>query len=309
MRWAVLAAALAAALGACVQRGVAPLVGHFNKGVYFHAAGDVDGAVREFRAALEDDPEDRQAHFNLAAALDARAAAAPEEHRAAALAEAEAEYQAVLERWPAESRAAINLAALERERGDREGAAQRLDAALAAAPRDVRLRVAAASHALADARSASADAERAANLARAESHLAEALREDGGDAAANALLADCKLLAGAGAAARAPLLKALERAPDDVRLLLAAGRLELAEGRFDSAAAYMHQALYVDPEAFEAHLLLARAARGTGDLEQATRSLWAARARDGARPRGLARPDYAAELLELYRELAARESG
>lgn len=60
-------------LDGCFKRCVTPIRTHFNKGVYEYSAGDYDAAISEFRLAIEEDPGDRRARFNLAEALEAKA--------------------------------------------------------------------------------------------------------------------------------------------------------------------------------------------------------------------------------------------
>src|SRR5262249_10897197 len=111
----LLAGLLLAACGS--GPGITPIRTAFNRGVYHHSRGQLDAAIDQYRAALDEDPGDHHARFNLAAALDeqgrAQRAAGHADAGAATLAAAEREYRRILAADPTAVRASVNLAALE----------------------------------------------------------------------------------------------------------------------------------------------------------------------------------------------------
>ena len=281
---------------ACGGGGITPIRTPFNRGVYLYSTGDYDQAIAEYRQALEEEPADYRARFNLAVALEASAA----EHAAAGDAEAgerlraaaEAEYRALAEGERGELRASINLAALEFERGERAAARARLQALLAAHPEVTLVRTALAAQRLAEK-----DAQGAVEL------LTAAVRRDPGSLTAQRLLGDALRVLGEVDRARAAYRQALRRDAADPGTLLALGQLELEAGRADEAAVWLARLLLIDPDHHQGHLLQSRAMEQLGELEEATLHLWLAR-------RSAKAGDDAGtsqRLVELYRRLLEGE--
>jgi tetratricopeptide (TPR) repeat protein len=63
-RAAILLVLLAAGCGT-----YSPLDSHYNRGVEFYDQGRLADAIREYQLALEEDPENYRARYNLAVAL------------------------------------------------------------------------------------------------------------------------------------------------------------------------------------------------------------------------------------------------
>lgn len=305
--------ALVLAIAACGHRGVTPIRTHFNKGVYHYAQGDYDDAISEYRLALEEQPGDYRARFNLAVALEAKATrleragtgAEAEELRR----EAEEHYRALLSERPHDLRASVNLAARELERGDVAAAEARLRAAMERYPRSALPRVALAAHRL---------QQTAGDPAAAVELLEQALRLDPANVDANMLLGHAyEALARAGqrdhpdpdllGRARKAYRRALEHAPSDLVTLMALARLERLAGEPEQAGQWLRRALYVQPDLLEAHLLLAEILDAQDDLEGATFHLWRSRQLEDERWPRLAPEEYTRRLLDLYRRLAERE--
>jgi len=309
-------------LTGCFHRGVTPIRTHFNKGVYHYARGDLPRAIGEYRMAVEEDPGDWQARFNLAEALEAAAQhrqRAGEEDQAEELRqEAEEHYERLLADDPDNLRAAVNLAAREYRRGDAEAAESRLRDAVARNPRSALPRVALASRRLRQARRAPAD-EKPALLREAVAMLEEAHRREPSDVDANMLLGHaCTALARRSPEAegeeivekaRVAYLRALHQDEADLATLLALARLENQAGRLRQAEQWLRRGLYVNPDWLAANLMMARVLSDLGDLEGATTHLWRSRElEDGRWPR-LSEDEYRRRLLDLYRRLIEQQEG
>lgn len=324
---AYLAAALLAGCG-----GVTPIRTSFNKGVYQSSQGNHAGAVREYRAALEEEPADFRARFNLAAALEdvaaekrraaSRAEAAGKASEAGALkaeadaarAEARARYGEVLAARPDDLRSLCNLAAMDFEdagRGDASAAA-RAEAALRRATEvhpDVALPARAlATRALAQGR-----------LADARTWAERAVAADASDAESQFALGRVREAEGDLERAREAYDVALKNEPDDVATLLAIGRLERTRARAAAgtpagdaarteALIHYRRAAMARRDVYDAHFALAELEAEAGDDESAVAHLLAARRLDDARE-AAERPDYESRLAALYERLAAKARG
>lgn len=296
------------------KRGITPVRTPYNKGVYHYSGGRWDAAIEEFRLALEDDPTDHRARFNLALALEARARQLETANEATASErlrrQAADEYRRLTEERPGELRAWVNLAATEYAQGrDAEGEAI-LRAALEREPDSVLVRVALASHRLrlaAPPEVAEADRERA--LEEALVFLEGAVAAEPNHLVANMLLGNVYQERGEAKQARGAYARALERRPADIATLLALARLEAREGHSADAAVWAQRTLLIDPDHLEAHLLLSRALEIQGDLEGATIHLWRARRLDDPRAPRRQPQEYRKHLLDLYGALAETEGG
>ncbi|HYC78391.1 MAG TPA: tetratricopeptide repeat protein [Planctomycetota bacterium] len=282
--------------------GITPVRTHFNKGVYQDAQGNPAGAVAEYRLALEEDPEDFRARFNLGAALEDLAALRLEQGRLEEATrhreEARAHYAAILATRPGDVRASANLAALEFEdadAGDPEAEARAEERLLAAARRHPDLatpRTALAARRL-----------RKGRLDDAESALREALKVDPSDVEANDLLGRTLAAKGDVDGARKAFAEALRRDPDDLAAMLALGDLERSAGRPGDAAAWYRRAVLRRRDLLEAHLALSELDAEAGDAESALAHLLEARRLARLNPRARPHP-YADRLEALARRLA-----
>ena len=325
-----LAAALVLVLGAC--GGVSPIRTAFNRGVYQSSQGNPDGAVREYRLALEENPADFRARFNLACALedvealrrfeafkqsDAALAAAGRTAAEAARAAARAEYQALLAADPTDLRATVNLAAMDFEDADRSGDAARETAGLE------RLAAIASSggHVL-PARSLAARHLAKDRRAEAATWIGKALAADGSDVEALFLKGRLASLERRFEDALKAFDEVLLNAPDDVAALLASGESErrhaaaakaagdaAGEARSTTEAIIRYRrAAMARRDVFPAHLALAELEAEAGDDEAAVAHLLAAKRLDDLRRDG-PRPDYDSRLAELYERLATKHRG
>ena len=300
---------------ACFKRGVTPIRTHFNQGVYHYSHGNLPVAISEYRLALEEDPDDRRARFNLAEALEAHATRLEHDGRAREAEdlrrEAEEYYRALLATDPGHLRASVNLASREFHSGDEAAGEARLRAAIERHPRAALPRVALAAHRFSTGEPA--------DLRDAIELLETVIDRDPLNVDANVLLGHAYAAlerhggdrhdrnSDPARRARAAYDRALDHTPGDVGALMGAARLERRAGNDDRAESFARRALYVLPDLLEAHLLLADLLEARDDLEEATAHLWRARQlEDPARPH-LAREDYRRRLLELYRRLAERE--
>ncbi len=286
---------------ACGHRGITPIRTHFNKGVYLYSQGNYDGAVGEYRMALDEDPGDHRARFNLAETLEVKAtlleSADALDEAEKLRSEAEEHYRAILAQRPDDLRASVNLAAREMAQGDVDAAETRLHAAMERHPRSPLPRVALAAHRL---RQAGDDPD---TIADAVELLEEALGRDRRNVDANMLLGHAYAALDEPDEAREAYLRALEHAPSDVATLMALAHLEAQAGHPQQSESWLRRALYVRPDQLEAHLLLSEALDAQGNLEGATFHLWRSRQLEDERWPRLSPEEYDRRLLDLYRRL------
>ncbi len=273
-----------------------PIRTHFNKGAHFYSQENYEGAIREYRLALEEDPLDHRARFNLAVSLEAM------EETAAA----RAEYEAILAQNPDDLRANINLAVIEIEANETESGHARLARMIALHPTLPAPRIALATQHFREGREAEAEA-----LAR------QGLALDSTDVEANHLLAeilvrratDAPVSDGAAAAlldeAREKLRLVLKYEPDDLAALLTLGRLERRAGNVEASRGFYRRVLLQKRTSLEAHLALAAIAEESGEHDLAVHHLWQARALDPKHPE-LA--NVSERLVHLYEILRREES-
>ncbi len=308
-------------LSGCFHRGVTPIQTHFNQGVYHYSRGDYPKAIGSYRMAVEEDPADWRARFNLAEALESAAQRreragepdAAEELRQ----EAEEHYLRLLAEEPGHLRATVNLAAREYQRGDRAAAEARLRNAITRHPRSALPRVALAAHRLRQARRVPRE-DRPLLLREALATLEEAYRREPSNVDANMLLGHaCAALARHSSEAESgPLLdrardayqRAVEQNEMDVASLLALARLESQAQRLRQAESWLRRALYVNPDLLMANLMMARVLTDLGDLEGATTHLWRSRELEDRQWPRLSEAEYQRRLLDLYQRLIEQES-
>jgi len=294
-----IAAGLLLLLSSCALGGggITPVRTPFNRGVYHQSAGRIDAAIHEYRLALEEDPTDVRARFNLASALEDAAGRVedPGERRAELLAEAEGEYRRILEQVPDHLRASVNLASLMARTGREAEARERLLATKRRNPKSVLPRSALAALDV-----------RGGRLEEAEKELRDALRIDPADVPVLHLLGDVQGARGQTEQAGVTYRRALTAHPDDLGVLRALSELEVRGGRPLEARVYLERLLLVDPDDAPAHLLLSRVFEETDDLEGAVFHLW--RARDlGAEGAASARSRLSRLYLRLLEDVEAGE--
>jgi Tfp pilus assembly protein PilF len=284
--------ALAVFVSACSTPSSCPQ-GHFERGVRLYGEDNFEGAAREYRLAIEDDPMDIRAHFNLAVTL--------EEMKRPDL--AREEYAWILSVRPEDLRASVNLAAMEIESGQREIGYSRLEGVVARYPTLAMPRVALATHYYREDRMEEAENLVRDGLAKDPSDIegnfllgtilvAKAERLDAGDPARAGILID----------ARKHFELALKNAPNDIPSLLALGRLARLEGRSARARDYFRRVTLHKRSSLEAHLALADLAEENGELEEAAYQLWQVRKIDPKRTE-----EVSSRLARIYDALRRQE--
>lgn len=279
-----------------------PIRTAFNRGVYHFSNGEYEAAITMYREALNDDPLDHRARFNLGVTLEALAeqieegpgGAEPAKHLRT---EAEKEYRLILSRRPDDLRASINVAAMEFERGEVEPAVGRLTSLIEKHPESVLPRSALASHFL--RQGLTAEALRLLQVAQAM---------DPTDVGVNDLLGEAALAQGDKVQARAAFQRVLDVDPQNRSALLAMARIALEAGDDLDAIDLYRRVTLGDPGCHEAHLRLSELYGREGrDLEVAATHLWSARnLQDDAAPE-FRDIDYRARALDLYRRLSEME--
>jgi Flp pilus assembly protein TadD len=287
--WVAIGASLA--LSGCAT--YTPIRTHFNKGVRLYNEKNYPGAAREYRLALEEDPCDWRARFNLAMSLE-------EMDRKE---QARAEYEWILGQRPDDLRTSINLAGMDIEAGNRDLGYARLEALIVRYPTMAMPKVALATQYLREDR-----------LDEAETLARDALKIDDSDIEANYILGEILAKKArtmeAGTLereetvreARLHLATALKNDPNDVASILALGRLERAEGKTDLAHSYYRRVVLHRRRNEEAHQALAEMSEEAGDLEDAVQHLLEIRAIGGPGAAAVA-----ARLTRLYAELLRQE--
>lgn len=290
----------AGALTACFG-GYTPVRTAFNRGVYLDARGDHLGAIAQYDLALEEDPDDDRARFNLAMAYEAQAFELEDSGHSAEGAElrdrAALEYRTLLERQPDHPRASVNLAALEYDDDPQRGMA-RLRGLVESHPDRVRPRAALGARLLYEKRAAEAV------------HELEAARDlEPADLQVNYLLGEAYVAVGDLSLAKAALQRVLDADDPDLAVLMQLARVELAAdevglAELGAAKSYLRRVLLIDRDHWEAHRLLSLVYEREGDDERATEQLWWARR---LRPERIDDEVEARRLLELYRRLSEAE--
>lgn len=278
-------------LVACGGGGITPIETAFNKGAYHYSKGNYAIAVAEYKEAVAEDPDDMKARFNLGLAYESLAVAVARsgdpEKAAALLANARAEYDAVLARYPDHPRASINVAAIEWEAGNHDGARARLRALIEKDGNNLFARAALSAHLLREGKH---------EAARTELLAAREIESESNEI--NGLLGDVEARLGNVDVARESYLAVIKRDDTDLHATLALGELEWSAERPNEARAWMERALLIHPRQVRAHVVLAAIAEKDDDVEKAVRHLWDAREID---PDGAGR--YGARLKALYERL------
>ena len=287
---------LTALAGACeTNRGITPVRTAFNRGAYHFSHRRYDAAIHEYRRAIETNPDDMRARFNLGVALETKAQQTNGKERQRLRGRAERVYRAMLERAPEHLRGNINLAALEYESGQRDAALARLRRMLEAHPNRAMPRTALAAHLM-----------RQEQFEEARKSLETARQLEPASARVNTLLGELHARRGALASSAAAYRRALKTDPADLAALLALAQVQTRRDQPDKALAALRRVLLIDPDHWTAHLRTARLLEDRGDLAAAAHHLQRARELDHQRAGDHPRPDYARRLRKLYATLADR---
>lgn len=211
--------------------------------------GDDDGAMRSLQRAIECEPRQPEAYYQLASLLEQNGA----QQRAEAI------YHDVLEELPRQSRAHRELARLSMERGDGDEAARQLSALLILEPwrSEAVLQLATLSFSRGDTTSA-------------RSLLQTVVRRSPSDDEARRLLVRVLLAAGDTAEA-ARHLDALRLDPNDVVQMTELARLYLRARRYERAEGEARRVLEIDASQPVARYVLVAALRGLGRVNEARR--------------------------------------
>ncbi len=283
----------ALSLAACFGGGgITPIQTAFNRGVYQESVGDYDAAIAEYREALEENPDDHRARFNLGFVYEAKPrelavggdSKGAEQYRQLA----RREYELLLEEVPDHPRASVNLAAM-RYAEDPEASDEMLRGLIERHPDRAQPRTALAAHLLAKGKPEEAIA-----------LLEEANRLEPAHFQTNLLLGDGYRALGDVDMAREAYTRALRRDDSDLSALMALASLEIDDSKPDAAASYLERILFVDPYNFRAHIALAQVREGQGDLESAVVHLLLARRQPDA---AADREEIGEHLQSLYRRL------
>ncbi len=230
------------------------------RGEVFERLDNYHEALADYRRAVENAPEDREARLALGALLvRARLPDAAVEH-----------FQHLLDRSPDDHEALLGLAACRIELGESEDAVPLLEKVLANEPASTRglfLRGKAALE-LGDARDAQRWLAQAVRQAPDDSEalhqLILALRTQGKDAEADQFASRLEALR-QDLARMNELIRAVARNPDDVRPRYEAGVVALKVGRTDDGVRWLESALRARGDHRPAHAALAEHFRRQGD--------------------------------------------
>jgi tetratricopeptide (TPR) repeat protein len=264
----------------CACGSYTPLDSHYNKGVEFYDQGRLGDAIREYRLALEDDPENYRARYNLAVAY----------HDQGKKDDAAREYLEVLKLHPDNARARVSLASIRAEEGKDDVALRLLEEA-AAADR----------HSAFPKESLGSFYERKGDLDRALAAYRDAARIEPDSSSAHAGIGRLLARRGAFQDAVAEYDKALAADGNDPATLLAASEAREQVGDLKAAMLLLERALVHLKDRAPLWVRLARLYEGQGRLEDAVASLWEAREIEPANK------DVGPRLKALYEKLAAKE--
>lgn len=250
-----LAVGLASVLAACAGT-YHPEPGAYNRGVGALDDDHPAEAVRFFKRALERDPGDYRARFNLGVAYEAFGR--PDAARA--------EYEAVAGAMPDNVPARLNLAAMALADGDAAEARRLYEAAATADPDDPRGPSALAQLLLIEG-----------DLDGAEAALTEALRRDPRDPASEYRMGRLLERRDRIDEAIAAYGRALDAAPEDGPSLRRLGALSLAREDWPAAVRWLERATIARRTDRRAWVDLSAAYEGAGRLEDALVAAWEAR--------------------------------
>lgn len=225
---------------------------YVRAGDAFQRAGDVDGAMREYRRALAFNAENAVAHNNLGGLLATQGLIqAAETHLLRAIG---------LE--PQNASAHYNLGMLEFRRGQLEPAVTRLSAAVRIDPD-----LAAAHSTLGSLLCARGQ------LEEGELHLGEAIRLNPDDGAAHCGLGEALARRGRIAEAVQHLGQAVKLDPRDATARYSLGKALALQGNVEKAAAHLESAVQIEPDYAPAHVALGKLRSQQGRTDDGLRHL------------------------------------
>lgn len=256
-----------------------PLDSHYNRGVEFYDQGRLADAIREYKLALDDEPEHYRARYNLAVC----------HHDQGKLDDAAREYEEVLRLRPDNARALVAIASIRSEQG-READALELLARAAAADPDAGF-----------PRSALARHWEKKDPDKALAEYRESVRIEPGHAPGHAGIA--RLLASRGdlEGAGAEYAKALAADGDDVASLIGSSEIREKTGDARGAMLHLERALVHVNGRADLWLRLAGLYEKQDRLEDAVSALWQVRSIEPAHAAAASR------LKALYARLASRD--
>jgi tetratricopeptide (TPR) repeat protein len=257
-----------------------PLDSHYNRGVEFYDQGRLEDAIREYRMAIEDDPENYRAHYNLAVVY----------HDLGKKDDAAAEYLEVLQLDPDNARARVSLASIRADEG-KEAEALKLLQEAAEVDR----------HSSFPKESLGAWYERKGDLGRALAAYRDAAEIEPKSAAAHAGIGRVLARNGAFPDAAAAYDQAVAANGEDIATLIAASEAHEKVGDLKKALLLLERALVFVKTRPELWIRLSRLYELQGRLEDAVASLWEAR---GIDPKNAA---VGPRLKSLYEKLSAQE--
>ena len=316
-----------------MKRGITPIQTSFNKGVYHYSGGSYDEAIAEFKEALDENPQDYRSRFNLAVALEAKAESGGVGEGAvtstALRKEAEAEYLEILRQRPQDIKAQVNLSACEYDQGEIEKSKKRLRDAMDQHPRLALPVIALSARLLLEAQKLEVGSGERQKLIEETLQLLEvALDRDPSSVEANMLYGETHILIARSHVedqgntenggrsekvkshldkARKAFTRAMHKEHLDIAILMQLSQLEIFSGNDEEAIPWLQNVLFIDPDHYEAHLLLANIFEKQGDLEDATWHLWTARRLEDIKKPRVPPTEYKRRLLRLYQQLLDEE--
>ncbi|MHC5019563.1 MAG: tetratricopeptide repeat protein [Planctomycetota bacterium] len=274
-RSSALGLAVVLAAGGCISFGSGPEDTEFNRGVDAFDQKRYADAVRFFRRATEEAPEDPRPFVNLALTFD----------RLGKAKQAEQHYRTALRLNPEEPRALANLGQLLGERGKHAEARKLLLQATDVEPSSAYTWTALGWY-----------AERRGKTAEAEQHYTTAIEAEPDRSTGYYHLGVLRAKQGQPEAARELLRTALANEPEDVESMRALAALLPPGG--SEAIGLMERILLVVPNDAGQWLQLGRGYLAAKEPERAAMALWQARDRSAGAPERLAHVQ--AELRRAY---------
>lgn len=257
-----------------------PLDSHYNLGVEYYDDGRLADAIREYKLAIEDQPNNARAHFNLGVCF----------HDQGKKDDASAEYLEVLRLDPDNAKAMVSLASI---RADEKKDAEAVDLLRKAAAAD--------RHSGFPQSSLGAYYERKGDLDRALEAYKASVKIEPDHAPGHAGIARILTKRGAFQDAAAEYDLALASDGSDVAVLIAASEAREKLGEIKEAMLLLERALIYVKDKPALWIRLSRYYEAQERFEDAVAALWEARAVEPANP------DVGPRIKALYLKLAAKE--
>jgi len=234
-----------------------PLDSPYNRGVEYYDQGRLGEAIREYRRAIEEDPQNYRARFNLAVCFQDQGK----------LDAALREYGETLRIQPRNARALVNMASILTLQGKDREALELLEGAVQADPDSGFPRS-----------SLGAYYERKGDLDRALAEYRKSVAIEPEHITGHYRLGKLLQESGKLDEALAEFEAALAVDPDDVASLLASAGAREAGGDEKGASLYLERALVFVPRRGDLWLWISRLYEAQDRLEDAVSALWRARA-------------------------------